>query len=257
MVKVTGGGTSFAAVRAHLQYIGRDGERPIETDDQKRIDSTASANQLLEDWHLDLVSGQYRGVADGRKAKLVYNIVLGMPSPTPANTVLSAAQEFAREKFAATHRYAMVLHTDQKRSHVHLVVKAENESGKRLRIDKATLRGWREDFAQHVRDRGVAANASSRFERGLARPAFKSNEFRTIQAHRSRRSKRWIGNGRTPGKSRPTPTTRVWCAFGSPLKSDGMPSQTFSTPRASPRWLPIRGNSPRSCPLFHLSKSRF
>lgn len=57
MVKVTGGGKSFGAVRAHLQYIGRDGDRPIETDDGQRVDSTASANTLLEDWDLDLVSG--------------------------------------------------------------------------------------------------------------------------------------------------------------------------------------------------------
>lgn len=110
-----------------------------------------------------------------------------MPSPTPANKVLTAAQEFAREKFGATHRYATVLHTDQQHPHVHLVVKAEDERGKRLRIDKAKLREWREDFAQHVRDQGVAANATSRFERGLARPQIGSKEYRAIRHGRSRR----------------------------------------------------------------------
>ena len=130
----------MAMIAPRPRNIGRDGERPIETDDMKRVDSTASANRLLEDWDRDLVSGQYRGVPDGRKSKLVFNIVLGMPSPTPANKMLRAAQEFVRERFAATHRYAIVLHTDQKHSHVHLVVKAENQNGKRLRIDKATLR---------------------------------------------------------------------------------------------------------------------
>lgn len=187
MVKVTGGGTSRSAVRAHLQYIGRDGERPVETDDAERIDSTASADRVLADWDLDLVNGQYRGGTSGRKAKLVYNIALGMPSPTPPDKVLRAAQQFAREQFAVTHRYALVLHTDQKHPHVHLVVKAESENGKRLRIDKATLRQWRDDFAQHMRDQGVAANASSRFERGLARRSFKANEYRAVAGRTSRR----------------------------------------------------------------------
>jgi hypothetical protein len=36
--------------------------------------------------------------------KLVHNIVLSMPSPTPPERVLAAAKVFAREKFGAKHR---------------------------------------------------------------------------------------------------------------------------------------------------------
>jgi hypothetical protein len=60
----------------------------------------------------------------------------------------------------------MVLHTDQKHPHVHLVVKAENELGQRLHIDKQRLREWREDFARLMREQGIAANATSRTVRG-------------------------------------------------------------------------------------------
>jgi hypothetical protein len=89
-----------------------------------------------------------------------------MPSPTPPDKVLAAARKFALEKFALQHRYAMVLHTDQKHPHVHMVVKAESEDGRRLHIDKDMLRHWREDFAQAMRQRGVVANATPRFARG-------------------------------------------------------------------------------------------
>ena len=53
----------------------------------------------------------------------------------------------------------MVLHTDQKHPHVHLVVKAEHEfePGRRLHIDKAMLRRWREQFAACLREQGIAA----------------------------------------------------------------------------------------------------
>jgi hypothetical protein len=47
-----------------------------------------------------------------------------------------------------------------------LVVKAENELGRRLHIDKQRLRDWREDFARLMREQGIAANATPRAIRG-------------------------------------------------------------------------------------------
>jgi hypothetical protein len=169
MVKVTGGGASSGAVSAHFGYISRHGELEIETDEGERIPKEAQ-KEFLEDWHLELTAGQYRAARDGkqeaRKVKLVHKIVLSMPAPTPPEKVLAAARTFAREKFALQHRYAMVLHTDQPHPHVHMVVKAEGEHGRRLHIDKEMLREWREDFARMMREQGVAANATPRVARG-------------------------------------------------------------------------------------------
>jgi hypothetical protein len=93
-----------------------------------------------------------------------------MPASTPPEKLLAAAKTFAREKFAARYRYAMVLHTDQRHPHVHLVVKAESELGReRLHITKPMLREWREDFAQALREQGVAANATPNVLRGRAK----------------------------------------------------------------------------------------
>jgi hypothetical protein len=170
MVKVTGGGTKPGAVAAHVAYIGRKGALEIETDDGQRVTGRDEQKAILRDWHLELSAGQYRrpgsGQVTARATKLVHNIVLSMPSPAPPSKVLAAAREFAREKFGAKHRYAMVLHTDQAHPHVHLVVKAESQDGRRLHIDKPMLREWREDFARMMRERGVAANATSRTLRG-------------------------------------------------------------------------------------------
>jgi hypothetical protein len=117
MVKVTGGGTKVGAVAAHFGYISRKGELSIETDGGDRVTDRDSQKALPKDWHLELTAGQYRAPRDGRatarKTKLVHNIVLSMPSPTPPDKVLTAARKFAREKFSRQqHRHAMVLHTD-------------------------------------------------------------------------------------------------------------------------------------------------
>jgi hypothetical protein len=181
MVKVTPGGKSMGAVAAHLSYISQHGELDIETDEGERV-STEGQKALLRDWHLEVTAGLYREPRGQEKAaravKLVHKIVLSMPAPTPPEKVLAAAKTFAREKFGVKHRYAMALHTHQQHPHVHLVVKAEGEDGRRLHIDKALLREWRQDFARMMRDQGIAANATSRAVRGQSKEAAKDDAFR-------------------------------------------------------------------------------
>jgi hypothetical protein len=182
MVKVTGGGQSVGAVRAHVSYISQHGELEIETDEGQRVAHDAQG-ALVKDWHLELSAGQYRAPrgqqTTRRTVKLVHNIVLSMPAPTPPDKVLAAARTFAREKFALKHRYAMALHTHQQHPHVHLVVKAESEDGRRrLHIDKAMLREWRQDFARMMRDQGIAANATPRAVRGQSKRSVRNAAYR-------------------------------------------------------------------------------
>jgi hypothetical protein len=97
---------------------------------------------------------------------------------TPPQKVLAAARRFAQEKFALRHRYAMVLHTDRKNPHVHMVVKARSVDGVRLNATKATLRQWRHDFALCLRELGVAVNATDRVTRGETRLRMKDGIYR-------------------------------------------------------------------------------
>jgi hypothetical protein len=187
MVKVTGGARKLGAVAAHFAYISANGGLEIETDEGERV-SKEGQKALLKDWHLELSAGQYRerrNESAARGVKLVHNIVLSMPSPTPPDKVLAAAKTFAREKFAVNHRYAMALHTHQQHPHVHLVVKAEGVDGRRLHIDKALLREWRQDFARMMRDQGIAANATPRAVRGQSRRAPRDAAFRAKRRSRS------------------------------------------------------------------------
>ncbi len=53
--------------------------------------------------------------------------MFSMPAGTPPQKMLEAVKNFAREEFALTHRYAMVLHTDEPNPHVHVVVRAVSD----------------------------------------------------------------------------------------------------------------------------------
>jgi hypothetical protein len=164
---------NVASISRHIGYIGRYGDLELETDDGERLGGKGIGRQLLEDWDLDLdehrrqtdlASGSGRG-----PPKLVHKLMFSMPSGTPAEGVLAAARNFLREEFAFKHRYAFVLHTDEPHPHVHAVVKAVSEQGVRLNIRKATLRQWRSEFARHLREQGIAANATERAVRGQVR----------------------------------------------------------------------------------------
>ena len=188
MVKISGGGKSAKAVAAHFKYLSRQ-EFEIETDDGEHHRGKGSEKALIEDWELDLDAAEsrspYRGVPGRKPAKLVHNIVLSMPAGTPAAGVLEASRAFAREQFALKHRYALVLHTDQPHPHVHLVVKAVSEQGRRMNIRKETLRDWRRQFASHLRAQGIAANATERVVRGITKPQKPDGIYRAMRASRS------------------------------------------------------------------------
>jgi hypothetical protein len=188
MVKVSGGGQSPKAVAAHFKYIGRQ-EFEIETDNGEHLKGRGAEKSLIEDWELELDAlesrSAYRGRSGRKPAKLVHNIVLSMPAGAPAAGVLEASRAFAREQFAFKHRYALALHTDEAHPHVHLVVKAMSEQGRPMNIRKQTLRDWRRQFASHLREQGIAANATERAARGVTRPQKPDGIYRAMRERRS------------------------------------------------------------------------
>jgi hypothetical protein len=190
MVKVSGGAKSLRGASAHLRYIDRQGRLEIETDQGEGLRGQGTERQLLADWDLDVLDADarspYRGVPGRRPAKILHNVVLSMPSGTSPKKLLAASRAFAREQFALEHRYAMVLHTDQDHPHVHLVIKAVSEDGRRLNIRKATLREWRREFARQLRAEGVAANATERAVRGETRKPLRDGIYRAARRSESR-----------------------------------------------------------------------
>ena len=195
LVKISGGGRDADGVQAHFEYIDRHGELDIETDHGDVLNGKTAATEIINDWALDYgaVPGAPHSRSkvgpDGkrREPRQAFNIVLSMPAGTPPQKVLQAVKKFAREEFAHQHRYAMALHAEEKgkhgmHPHVHLVVKAEHEyDGTRLNPRKADLQRWRERFAEHLTDLGVAATATRREDRGFVRTHKKTPIYRAAQ----------------------------------------------------------------------------
>jgi hypothetical protein len=250
MVKVLPWGTnSLASIQKHLGYIGRHGDLALETDEGEALQGQGIGKGLLSDWDLDLEG--YPGKSDllathSRPApKLVHKVMFSMPPGTPAEKVLMAVRNFCREEFALKHRYVLALHTDEPHPHVHVVIKAMSERGDRLHIRKATLRAWRHQFAHHLRDLGVPANATERFHRGETRPRKPDGIYRAALRGESTHLRgraltvaRELARGRLqvePGKGRLVGTRsevrRAWQAVSDLLSQTGSPELAARTRR--------------------------
>jgi tryptophan 2,3-dioxygenase len=162
LVKISGGGKDMGSIKAHLDYISRNGEVELE-DEQGRINLGKEDVRLIrDDW-----KGSGIPYENGHR-KEAFNIVLSMPPNTDRAAVKNAAREFAKHLFEG-HQYAFAAHDDEKHPHVHLVVKAVNREGIRLNPRKADLQHWRETFAEKLQDFGIEANATPRQARGVVR----------------------------------------------------------------------------------------
>jgi type IV secretory pathway VirD2 relaxase len=165
MVKVTGRTGNPGTLRAHLDYISRNGALELEDRDGAILEGRREVKNLADDWNTLALADSRRRV----NTPFSVSVVLSMPANTDALKVRDAARAFARETFADRFDYVFALHTDAGHPHVHLAVRALGDRGERLNPRKADLDAWRQSFAQALRDRGIDAEATPRRARGVTR----------------------------------------------------------------------------------------
>lgn len=166
MVKITGRTKGVGHLCSHLAYITRNGDLAAETETGVVMEGREGLRDLQDRWSEDVA-------LDMRRANrtLSVNMILSMPPGTDGTKVRDAVRAFAIDTFEGRHDYAFVLHQDDVHPHVHLTVRAAGYDGRRLNPRKADLHQWREQFAQELRSRGVAAEATPRRTRGKVRKA--------------------------------------------------------------------------------------
>lgn len=161
MVKITGRTKDVGHLHAHLEYITRKGDLAAETETGTVMHGRPGLRDLQALWADDVLLDERRA-----NRTLSVNMILSMPPGTDSIAVRDAVRAFAIETFEGRHDYAFVLHQDDTHPHVHLTVRSCGHDGRRLNPRKADLAEWRERFADELRRRGVAAEATPRRTRG-------------------------------------------------------------------------------------------
>lgn len=167
IVRISGAGKGMRHIKAHLDYISRNGQIPLEDQNGDKLEGKDEIDALRDEWQL----GGFP-IVDKSNHREAFNLVLSMPAGTSEIAVLGAARNFAADEFS-NFQYAMALHTfdtdpnghPSPNPHVHLCVKATALDGLRLNPRKADLQRWREQFAERLREHGVACEATRRLHR--------------------------------------------------------------------------------------------
>jgi hypothetical protein len=167
MVKVTGRTRDPGHLQAHVDYISRNGQLEAEDRDGNFLVGRQDIRELAQHWSL-------AALADPRRranTPLSHSIILSMPVGTDPIRLRDAGRAFAAQAFGQRFDYVFVLHTDTPRPHLHLSVRSQGDRGERLNPKKVDLEAWRQMFAEALRERGVAAEATPRRARGVTRKA--------------------------------------------------------------------------------------
>lgn len=187
MVKITGFGKGAGHVKAHLDYISRNGKVELENDRGEVLSGKEEVKAFFKDWERDFGDSKRH-----KNQRDTMHMVLSMPETTDPESVRAAAREFTKAAFGKNHEYVFALHTDEPHPHCHVTVKCLGFDGTRLNPRKADLQAWREGFADKLRDQGIDAEATPRRARGVVRKP-EPNVIRHIergdQTHEPRVSK--------------------------------------------------------------------
>lgn len=172
MVKVTGFSSGASHVKAHLDYITRNGKLEMENESGQVFTGRDEVNELFQDWSKDFGKAQrYVNAAQSKNQRDTMHVMLSMPEMTDPEAVKIAVREFSKTTFGQNHEYVFALHTDVKHPHCHVTVKCQGFDGKRLNPRKADLQQWRETFAEKLCQQGVDAVATPRVSRGVVKKA--------------------------------------------------------------------------------------
>jgi len=168
VVKISSFGKGGEHAKAHLAYVSRNAKLEMENERGEIFKNKDAIRDLHKDWMADI--DQHR---KSLKSRDTMHVILSMRCDmSDADKVKDAAREFAKQTFS-NNEYVFVLHKDTDNPHVHLSVKMRGFNGRKLHVGMGDPQLWRERFAENLRKRGIDAEATSRFERGVTKKSEK------------------------------------------------------------------------------------
>lgn len=157
MVKITGSSKGLGTARNHIDYISRNGDVELETEQGDLLKGNRAVREYKEWLRMEQIPEE-----SGKREFL--HVIFSMPKDTQVSGLKEAVSSFCKEEFS-NRRYVMAFHDDTDHRHVHVCVGTrdiERADEPRLSPRKSDLRNWRESFAAQLRDIGIEAAASPR-----------------------------------------------------------------------------------------------
>lgn len=168
MVKVSSYSKTKTALKMHVDYITRQATLEVfdNVGHEFREIQHALGEGSKEDALVDRINAITAANTNSHKdRRLSANIVLSMPPGVHEDGFRAGVRHFLADQYDG-HDFFYVFHDDQDHYHAHVVVATEGFDGSRLTTNKDDLQLWRERFAMHLENEGIAADATPAFSRG-------------------------------------------------------------------------------------------
>lgn len=166
-------------MKAAADYISRNGKIEIEDQDGFAHGSKEQVEAVVRQWGLQSQIPQEESIADRRSHDR--RIILSMPIGTPTEGFKAACHKWAQDTLTG-HDYLIAFHTpenDQRTTqpHCHILLRTISHDGRRFHVDNARREEMREHFAVCLREQGIEANATQRWQRGMTRRSLEQSEY--------------------------------------------------------------------------------
>lgn len=184
-------------MQAAADYISRNGKLEIEDQDSFTHGSKEQVQAVVRQWGLQSQIPQEESSNDRRAHGR--RIILSMPAGTPTVGFKAACRKWAQDTLSG-YDYLMAFHTPENdrrttQPHCHILLRTIGHNGRRFHVDNARREEMREHFAVCLREQGIEANATQRWQRGVTRRSLGQPEFhnaRKVQTNKERARKHAI-----------------------------------------------------------------
>lgn len=160
VIKITGHNHNAAKLKAHIDYITRNGT--IEMEDQEGDIHKGEIDDSYKNWIMD--HGERASNSKVKKPRIASSIIISAPPGSSPEKLHDSVREFASKAYCG-HRYFLVLHTDETETntgkitehpHVHLVIERRSpDNEKALSTNIKDIQNWRKEFSEIAKSRGL------------------------------------------------------------------------------------------------------
>ncbi|MGY2990062.1 type IV secretory pathway VirD2 relaxase [Bradyrhizobium sp. USDA 4508] len=163
-MKVSGRTKDAGHLRAHLDYITRNGKVEMQSD-YGPMKGKEAVGELHADWADSAeVTAQNKSL---RKVPMSVNMVLSLPKGSDREKFRDAVTDFVDKELRPRVDIVVCFHDDTAHPHAHVTVRGRDREGKTFNPRKSQLHEYREKFAACLRHRGIDAEATPRYARGV------------------------------------------------------------------------------------------
>ena len=165
VIKITGNTKNLESFKRHIEYITRDYELPLYDNYGNIYEGKEAIKNYIELYNIDGAIPEYEHTRK-RERNEVMNFVFSMKeeNTTPKDKLMEAVIKSVKEKYP-NNPACFSFHGDTDNPHIHCDLKIQSLDGKRIDVKIADLQKLRKDYAKNLRDLGIEAYATRKYEK--------------------------------------------------------------------------------------------